>query len=197
MSGVDSLHDVYMALRGSLARAVMSIVPPSEVEDIVQETYVRICRIKDPQKIRKPHSFLYKTAKNLALDHVKRAESRLAISVEDTDEFGFVEAERLPDETFDNVASNEEFAQFCEAVRRLPVQCRRAFVFKKVYGYSQREIAREMNLSENTVEKHVAKGIKRCTYFMMQQSARNKSRKRGEKPATAQRVSAHRREHSS
>jgi RNA polymerase sigma factor (sigma-70 family) len=187
MAGMESLQDVYMALRGGLARAVMSIAPPNEVEDIVQETYVRICRIKDQDKIKKPHSFLYKTAINLALDHVKRAESRLATSVEDTDEYGSIETERLPDETFENVASNEEFAQFCEAVRQLPVQCRRAFVFKKVYGYSQREIAREMNISESTVEKHIAQGIKRCTHFMMQQSDRNKSRKRGNKQATAQR----------
>jgi RNA polymerase sigma factor (sigma-70 family) len=187
MSGVDSFHDIYMALRGGLARAVMSIAPPNEVEDIVQETYVRICRIKDQDKVRKPHSFIYKTAINLALDHVKRAESRLATSVEDTDEFWSIETDRLHDETLENVVSNEEFAQFCEAVRRLPVQCRRAFVFKKVYGYSQREIARDMNISESTVEKHIAQGIKRCTSFMMQQSDPNKSRKRGDKPATAQR----------
>ena len=41
-------------------------------------------------------------------------------------------------------------------------------MLKKVYGYSQREIARELGLSESTVEKHIAQGIKRCTYFMMQ-----------------------------
>jgi RNA polymerase sigma factor (sigma-70 family) len=187
MVGTESLQDIYMALRDSLARSVKGIVPPSEVEDIVQETYVRICRIKDHDKISQPRSFLYRIARNLALDHVKRAESRLSISVEDTDEFWSIETERLPDETFESVASNEEFALFCEAVRQLPVQCRRAFVFKKVYGYSQRQIAREMNLSESTVEKHIAQGIKRCTSFMAQQSDRNKSRKLGDKPATAQR----------
>ena len=51
------------------------------------------------------------------------------------------------------------------------VQCRRAFVLKKVYGYSQREIAQELELSESTVEKHIANGVKRCTYFMMQRMA--------------------------
>jgi len=39
-------------------------------------------------------------------------------------------------------------------------------VLKKVYGYSQKEIAIKLDISENTVEKHIATGIKRCTQFM-------------------------------
>lgn len=193
MAGADNILSIFLSLRGSLARAVLRIVPPKEIEDIVQETYVRVCQIERKDKIREPRALLFKTAHNLALDHVKRAESRLAVSVEETDISGFGEAESLADETFDQVASNEEFSQFCEAVRQLPMQCRRAFVLKKVYGYSQREIAREMNLSESTVEKHIAQGIKRCTYFMMQQIDEHHDGERGNKPGHVNRVSALRR----
>lgn len=157
-------------MRASLARAVMGIVPPKEIEDIVQETYVRACQAGDKHEIRAPRSFLYRTARNLALDHVKKAETRLTVSGDDNQETGFWEGQRLTDETFEQVSADEEFSQFCDAVRHLPIQSRRAFVLKKVYGYSQREIAQEMGLSENTVEKHIAQGIKRCTYFMMQRS---------------------------
>ncbi|MCH8073777.1 MAG: RNA polymerase sigma factor [Proteobacteria bacterium] len=190
MERADSIHSIYMSLRGSLARAVLGIVPPKEIEDIVQETYVRVCQVQSKEKIREPRSFLFKTARNLALDHVKRAESRLVVSVEDTGETGFGEAERSADETFDRVASNEEFSHFCEAVRQLPLQCRRAFVLKKVYGCSQREIARDMNLSESTVEKHIAQGIKRCTYFMMQCGEQDRGGKQAHKPGGAARLSA-------
>ena len=175
MAGSESIHSIYMSLRGNLARAVSKIVPPKEIEDIVQETYVRVCQIEKKDEIRAPRSFLFKTAHNLALDHIKRAESRLADSIEEMGESGFGEAERIADETFDQVASNEEFSLFCEAVRQLPMQCRRAFILKKVYGHSQREIARNMTLSESTVEKHIAQGVKRCAYFMMQQSNRHQS----------------------
>jgi DNA-directed RNA polymerase specialized sigma24 family protein len=41
----DSIHSVFMAMRSSLARAVMGMVRPREVEDIVQETYVRVCQV--------------------------------------------------------------------------------------------------------------------------------------------------------
>ncbi len=189
MAGVDSIQDIYMSLRGRLARAVLGVVPPKEIEDIVQETYVRVCQIESKDKIREPRSFLFKTARNLALDHVKRAESRLVVSVEDIGESEFRESERSVDETFDRVASDQEFCQFCDAVRHLPVQCRRAFVLKKVYGCSQREIAREMNISESTVEKHIAEGLKRCTYFMMQHDEQCPSDKQITFPKRTQRVS--------
>ena len=167
MSEQDGLGSVFISIRSSLARAVSKVVPPKEIEDIVQETYVRVCQVKNAENIKYPRSFLFKTAKNLALDYLKRAETKYTTQVED-DELNFSEDDRWQDEIYDRVASKEEFANFCESVRNLPVQCRRAFVMKKVYGYSQKEIAKELGISENTVEKHISTGIKRCTYFMMQ-----------------------------
>ncbi|WP_308364303.1 MULTISPECIES: sigma-70 family RNA polymerase sigma factor [unclassified Microbulbifer] len=168
MAKDETLADIFIGVRGSLARLVSSIAPPKEIEDIVQETYVRVCQAARRGPIDQPRSFMMRTARNLALDYVKRAESRLAVSMDE--EFDLSpELGHGTDRTYEIVASNEEFAHFCEAVRQLPVQCRRAFVLKKVYGYSQREIARQLNISESTVEKHIATGIKRCTLFMLQQ----------------------------
>lgn len=167
MAGDEGIYGVYLALRSSLARTLMRIVPPKEVEDIVQETYVRVCQIeRSGRHIQQPRAFLFKTARNLAFDYLKRSETRLTFSAEDFSELDVDEAAHLADQTFEAAASEEEFSLFCEAVRELPLQCRRVFVLKKVYGYTQQEIAKQLNLSENTVEKHVALGIKRCTYFM-------------------------------
>ncbi len=165
----DNLTETFLSFKERLARAVSRIVPPKEIEDIVQETYVRVCQVKKPDTIKHPRAFLMRTACNLALDHIKRAESRLTSSI-DEEELAHYDIGNLADETFELVASDQEFAHFCEAVRQLPVQCRRVFVLKKVYGHSQREIAQELNISESTVEKHIATGIKRCNYFMMLRS---------------------------
>lgn len=170
MSREDRLLNIYLTLRSSLARTVTRLVPPREVEDIVQETYVRVCQIdRSGGEIDQPRAFMYRVARNLALDHVKRADNRLVSSLDDEDTpQSTSEWELLADQTFEQASSDEEFSLFCKAVRHLPQQCRRVFVLKKVYGYSQREIAAQLNISENTVEKHVASGIKRCTYFMQQ-----------------------------
>ena len=171
MPDKENVRAVFITLRRHLARAVSRIVPPRDIEDIVQETYVRVCQVDPPETIRHPRSFLYRIACNLALDHAKRAEFRLADSLPDcVDDEGDPEqqfdAMRAGDDTYDQVAAKQEFEFFCEAVRQLPVQCRRVFVLRKVYGYSQKEIAAALSLSESTVEKHIAYGIKRCGYFM-------------------------------
>ena len=166
MSNNENVNSLFIALRTTLARAVSHIVPPREVEDIVQETYVRVCQVGERDDIHHPRSFMLRTARNLALDHRKRSESRLADSMEDLQE-DLQELSTGADDTYDRVAANQEFGYFCEAVRQLPQQCRKAFVLRKVYGYSQKEIADSLGISENTVEKHIATGIKRCTGYMM------------------------------
>ena len=171
MNSNNTLHNAFLSARKSLTRVVSRIVPPREIEDIVQETYVRICQIDNREKIKQPKSFLLKTAKNLAIDQIKRAESQLVDSADETPELLHLDLD--DDAIYQQVASDEEFGQFCEAVRLLPVQCRKVFILKKVYGYSQKEIAQQLELSESTVEKHIALGIKRCTYFMMNKTQSN------------------------
>ncbi len=154
-----SWHPIFVVARDSMVRMLARIVPPKEIEDIVQETYVRICQMDKREPVEQPKSFLMKTARNLAYDHLKKSETRLADGVETDCDFD-VDA-LLHDEVFESIASNQEFAHFCEAVRQLPVQCRRVFVLRKVYGYSQKEIATERKLRESTIEKHIAVGFKR------------------------------------
>lgn len=128
--GSDSIQSIFIGLRSSLARAVMGIVPPREVEDIVQETYVRVCQVKHPENIRQSRSYLFRTARNLALDYLKRAETKYPDGMDEQDIDSLVDTKAGDDSTFDQVTSNQEFALFCQAVRHLPVKCRRVFVLK-------------------------------------------------------------------
>ncbi|WP_039913284.1 RNA polymerase sigma factor [Cellvibrio mixtus] len=174
MTNKESLESVYLSIRNGLMRAVSRLVPPKEIEDIVQETYVRICAVNKTEQILHPRSFLYRTARNLALDHLKRAETRTNVSMEGED-LGLDMVEGDFDQVYSQVSATREFEHFCEAVRHLPLQCRKAFVLKKVYGYSQKEIAENLNISENTVEKHIATGLLRCRQFMNRASANEDS----------------------
>jgi RNA polymerase sigma factor (sigma-70 family) len=153
----SGLFAIFMAAKANVARMVSRMVPPKEIEDIVQETYVRICQLDNHDAITKTNAFIMKTARNLALDYIKKAETRLTDGIESEEQY--------------DANGHSEFANFCEGVRRLPVQCRRVFVLKKVYGYSQKEIAKELSISESTVEKHIADGLKRCATFMLLQES--------------------------
>jgi len=167
----EKLTDVFVSIRSGLARAVSGIVPPKEIEDVVQETYVRVCQTKGVGDIRSPRSFMFRTARNIALNHISKAESRLADSFGDTEAAGHLILQDPSGDTLDRVCTDEQFSFFCDAVRSLPVQCRRAFVLKKVYGHSYREIATTLHISEKTVEKHISKGITRCRSYILQRNS--------------------------
>jgi RNA polymerase sigma-70 factor (ECF subfamily) len=164
MPADELLLKMFLSCRSLLAGVVSRIAPPHEIEDIVQETYVRICQSKVSGDMREPRAFMLTTARNLALDYVKRADQRLNCTLEEQ-----LEATLLAPETSDplrQAVSDQEFARFCEAVRRLPQQCRRVFILKKVYGHSQQEIAEKLGLKESTVEKHIARGLQSCANYM-------------------------------
>jgi len=161
----NELGGLFVIIKDKLSRSVAKIVPPDEIEDIVQETYVRVCQFEEKHTINYPRTFMFRTARNIALDHVKRAESKLVDGVESEDDFN-LKGQDWGDETQQKVVSNTEFALFCKAVQTLPRQCRKAFVLKKVYGYTHKEIGKMLNISDRTVEKHVATGITRCGRFM-------------------------------
>ncbi|WP_409173993.1 RNA polymerase sigma factor [Alteromonas sp. ALT199] len=138
------------------------MVPPNEIEDVVQETYVRICQAKNTEQILSKKSFMYATARNLALDYQKRASTKL---LDDKLEWSERESQLCDgdaDYILNDVIAKDEFSTLCEAIWQLPSQCRKVFVLKKIYGYTQREIAKEMGISESTVEKHISAGVKRC-----------------------------------
>lgn len=177
MANDKVFHKIYIASRSTLSRIVSKMVPPHEIEDIVQETYVRICQIENKERISSPKSFMFKTARNLALDYLKQSNVRLVDRVENMQELERLLSDHNKDEMYENLVIDSEFSHFCDAVRQLPMQCRRVFILKKVYGSSQREIAENLGISESTVEKHIANGMKRCTQYIRKiNSCSSKSR---------------------
>lgn len=167
---IQQLSELFSRYRRTLAQAVARIVRPQDIEDIVQETYVRIYQAAQREHIHHPKSFMLRTARNLALNHIGSADamSHLASTELEIDADGEMQAgQSAISEPLETVAqAEEEFLMFCRAVRELPLQCRRVFVLKKVYGLSQQEIAGHLGISEATVEKHIAKGIVACTAYM-------------------------------
>jgi len=163
-----------LSYRQSLLLHIRKIAPPDEVEDIVQDAYVKICQVKNNKSLEYPKAFLYKTAINLAKDFNKRSEVKLADSAQDESAYGVDQF----DSTFHNIQIEQEFGHLCEAVKRLPVQCRKVFVLRKIYGFSHKEIANELSLSPHTVESHIANAMRKCETYneSLKQSQTNKSK---------------------
>ena len=173
----SSTLEVFVNIKARLSRFLVSMVPPRDVEDIIQETYVRMCKVENKTLIKDSESFMFRTARNLALDYLKRAETRLTSGVDDVDEILLEEY----DPTFGQIASDEEFGLFCSAIRELPKQSQRAFILKKVYGYSLKEIMLEMDLGQPTVESHIVSATKKCVQYMRNHNVELSGKKVGSK----------------
>jgi RNA polymerase sigma-70 factor (ECF subfamily) len=161
----DPIGDVFIDIRSSLLSFVARFFKNQHaaVEDVVQETYIRALEAQKRTGIVNPRAYLYQTSRNLALKELGRSAYRLNDSLEKSSlEQALTSGAGLDEE----YAARQTFELFCRAVRQLPVKCRRVYVLRKVYGFSQKEIASRMNISEKTVEAHLAKAAVRCLDFM-------------------------------
>lgn len=150
------------ALKAFLRRFVHQ---PSDVDDLVQETYARLLRLGEDQcsEIRSPRRFAFKTAQNLALDWLR---GRQVVPMELVTDFASLDVYKDMATVEDLVSGQQELRAVERAVARLPARCRTAFLLRKVHGYSQREISHRMSISENTVERHLVKALKRIRAHM-------------------------------
>lgn len=163
-STLTGVGRAFLGCRSSLQRYIARFIhQPQDIEDIVHETFLRTYAAEIKTQIHSPKAFLFRTAKNLSLKHLSKCSYKLTDYLEDLD---------LPAVLIDEVSvesrveAQERFAVFCRAVRKLPSQCRRVYILRKVYGLTHKEIADHLGISTNTVEKHLATGILRCNEFM-------------------------------
>jgi RNA polymerase sigma-70 factor (ECF subfamily) len=137
------------------------------IDDIIQEAYVRVWQAKLEGELRSPKAFLFATARNLALDYLRRhhvtrtdglVENELANVLDDGD--------TIPE----TVSRNQELALLTEAIQTLPERCRQIFTLRAVYGMTQREIGEKLGISDRTVAAQLAIGVAKCTTFMLRRT---------------------------
>jgi RNA polymerase sigma factor (sigma-70 family) len=134
-----------------------------DVEDLVQETFVRVYSLADYRSVESPKALLYRIAHNLAVERARRQITQATDSMADLEPLGVYSSEAPAEEQID---ARRRFESFCAAVEKLPPLCRRVFVLRKVYKLSHAEISEVLNVSHSTIEKHVAKGLVRCRDYM-------------------------------
>jgi len=152
--------------RAALFRYLRKFTSASEdIEDLVQEAYLRVYSLPDYHAVESPKALLFKIAHNLAVERARRQKTQVTDSMADFEPLGVSSKETPADEQID---ARNRFESFCAAVDRLPPVCRRAFVLRKVHRLSHSEIAAVLGVSHSTIEKHVAKGLLRCRDHLRQ-----------------------------
>lgn len=137
-----------------------------DIEDVLQDTYIRAVEAERVNRIHAPKAFLYKVAKNLALNYHSHASRKLTDYLDNLEEMDALDGKIEKQPLDHQIEQENRFVQFCNAVKRLSPQCKRAFVLNKVYGLSHKEIAEQLEISPRTVEKHLEKGLLMCRDYM-------------------------------
>jgi RNA polymerase sigma factor (sigma-70 family) len=128
-----------------------------ELQDLRQDTYVRVYEAASRSRPLAPKSFLFATARHLIVDRIRRQRVVAIDGVGDLEALNVMVDERSPEL---RTSAYQELRRLAEAFDRLPPRCRETVWLRRVDGLSQREVARRLGVTEKTVEKHVMKGMK-------------------------------------
>lgn len=141
------------ALRAWLRRRELAV----EIDDVVQETYAVLAGLASVEQIHNPKAYMFQVAHTLVLQRLRRARIVRIDAVEEIERLSIQYDGPSPEQL---ASYRQELRQVARLIAALPAKCREAFMLRKIEGLSQREIARRMGVSEGTVEKHVAKGVR-------------------------------------
>jgi len=146
------------ALRAYLSRRFPTL---PDHDDLIQETYARVLRIRDPSRLAFAKAFLFTTARNAAIDLFRRARRLSVTSLEDEPDdlhpldepAGVVEA----------LEQRQRHEILLEALGALPERCREVMTLRYRDGLSCRQIGEQLAIAPGTVKNHLLKGVYVCS----------------------------------
>jgi RNA polymerase sigma factor (sigma-70 family) len=163
---LSAIFEAYLENEVALKRYLRRFIRSREAaDDLAQEAFLRAFAAESRRVIEAPKAFLFKVARNLALNELAR-QSSMAI-----EPLGDFEGQEVLEDSSqaavdDVVDSRERIRLLARAIAALPPQCAKVFILRKMRGLSQKEIAARLNISVRTVENHVAVGLSRCRAYM-------------------------------
>jgi RNA polymerase sigma-70 factor (ECF subfamily) len=129
---------------------------PDEAQDVAHDAYLRVYPKEGKVTPDNPQAFLYTTARNLALNRIRRRQ------------VGPFNAQEAPiDSTaspqpgvVQQVIARQEWGHLEAAIAELPPGCRSVLLLRKVELLSHQEIADRLGIAVSTVEKQHARALR-------------------------------------
>jgi len=129
----------------------------NDIADLRQDVYERVCEAAHVQMPENTKAFVFRTARNLLINRVKREHVVPIEAVSDLDALGIALDAPGPERS---VLARDELRRLQDALDRLPPRCREAVTLGRIDGLPGREIAMRMGISEAAVSMHLDHGIR-------------------------------------
>ena len=142
-------------------------------DDLVQEAYARLMQAHATGPIACPRAFLFVTARNIALNHLRHQRIERPAGATEIDALSVAdERAGIPEA----LAHAEDFQILIRAIQSLPERCRQIVTLRKIYGLSQKEVAAQLGIAEHTVEAQGGIGLRKCIEFFRRNGYSPKTR---------------------
>ncbi|WP_333874278.1 RNA polymerase sigma factor [Methylobacter sp.] len=138
-------HEVNAFIRGRWPRE-------QDIDDILQESFLRLSQVSNPETIVNPRAFLFTTASNIAVDHHRRRKTRERYTEPQADFEKLAEDPLSPDR---HSEAHQALERFTEWLDELPELHRHAFVLYRIEGCAHAEIASRLGISMSSSERYV------------------------------------------
>jgi len=145
----------------SLLRFIGRRVRAVDIEDLAQETYLRLLRARDLQDIGNPQGYLLRVAAHVVAEWCvrRRPEEKL-----DGLNESFLIDERTPEFELD---ANLSHAVLSRALESIPAMTRTVLLLKYRDNYQCKKIAQELELTERQVRRHLTRGVESLRAAML------------------------------
>jgi RNA polymerase sigma-70 factor (ECF subfamily) len=140
-------------IRAWFSRARLS---PEDIDDLMQEAYCRIAMLEKIDHITSPHAYFFSVARNLLLRRLRRQQ---IVPFEAISEIESYRDDDLPSPE-EQISSRMAYERVMALIAALPERCRRIIELRKIEGWSQKQIAEHLGITEKAVEKQVWVGVR-------------------------------------
>jgi RNA polymerase sigma factor (sigma-70 family) len=160
----SQFNEIFLSQHTVLLRTLQRMVGNAcTAEDLLQDTYLRVTRALTERSVEHLAPFVYQTARNLALDHLRAQRIQARTMIDD-----------VPPDTLRNIVQPHSNAEDITHARRLleridasladlTARQQAIFTLNRLQGCSYPEIAAQLGVSASTVQKELKLVMAICT----------------------------------
>jgi RNA polymerase sigma-19 factor, ECF subfamily len=164
----SALEKVYKTAYSSLVYYASEITGQSKLaEEVVQDVFLKIWQNRSQLTIQGSFkAYIFRTVHNHALNVVRqyntRKESVNQICSEKTWQF-ISDTYDINDDLIEKIFSHDTEILIQKIIKELPEQCRKVFLMSRIESLTNEEIARQLDLSINTVKTHIYRALQKIS----------------------------------
>lgn len=150
---------IYLKYSDKIYRYIyLNTLDPYLSEDITSETFLRIWKNWKKLKPDFIQALLYKTAKNILIDHYRKHKNGKKVSLEETVEKGIEPS--YDEDLIEKINKDDNFKKITEAMKLLPDNLKEVLILRFMDDLSARETAEILETSEVNVRVLQYRGLK-------------------------------------